>query len=73
MEHKITFKTKDGTIKEQRFDDFNEFADSIEEVANHFYVGNGPEIEVQTIYDNIITTEKVTNGTTDSPSIEFLG
>ena len=29
MEHKVTFKTKDGSLKEQRFDDFNEFADTI--------------------------------------------
>lgn len=73
MEHKITYKTKDGSLKEQTFDDFNEFADNIEEIANQFYAGMKPEVEVQTIYQNMITNERVTNGRTDSPSIEFLG
>lgn len=73
MEHKITYKTKDGSLREQRFDDFNQFADSIEEVANEFYAGMKPEIEVQTIHQSMITNERVTNGRTDIPSIEFLG
>ena len=36
-EQRIRFKTKDGTIKEQRFDDFNEFADAIEDAAMDYY------------------------------------
>lgn len=73
MEHKITYKTKDGTLKEQRFDDFNQFADTIEEIANEYYAGASPDIEVQTINQNMVTTERVTNGRTDTPSVEFLG
>jgi hypothetical protein len=66
MEHKITFKTKDGTLKEQRFDDFNQFADTIEEVAMDYYAGVQPDIEVQTVYNNMIRQETVTDGTTES-------
>jgi hypothetical protein len=66
MEHKITFKTKDGTLKEQRFDDFNQFADTIEEVAMDYYAGVQPDIEVQTVYNNMIRKETVTDGTTES-------
>lgn len=72
MEHRITYKTKDGTLKEQRFDDFNQFADTIEEVAMEYYTGAEPSIDVQTIYKNMITQEKVTNGLSE-PEIELLG
>jgi hypothetical protein len=71
MEHKITFKTKDGTLKEQRFDDFNQFADTIEEVAMDYYSGVSPDIEVQTVYNNMIRQETVTDGTTE-PTTELL-
>jgi hypothetical protein len=71
MEHKVTFKTKDGSLKEQRFDDFNEFADTIEEVALDYYSGVNPDIEVQTIYNNMIRQETVTNGATE-PKTELL-
>ena len=71
MEHKVTFKTKDGTLKEQRFDDFNQFADTIEEVAMDYYAGIQPDIEVQTVYDNMIRQETVTDGTTE-PTTELL-
>ena len=36
-QHKITYKTKDGVIKEQRFDEFNEFADAIEDAAMDYF------------------------------------
>jgi hypothetical protein len=72
MEHKVTFKTKDGSLKEQRFDDFNEFADTIETLANDYYAGKGPEIEVETIYQDMIKKERVTeNGRLDT-EIEFI-
>ncbi len=71
MEHKITFKTKDGTLKEQRFDDFNQFADTIEEVATEYYAGFQPGIEVQTVYNNMIRQETVTDGTSE-PTTELL-
>lgn len=64
MEHKITFKTKDGVIKEQTFDDFNEFADKIEDVAVDYYAGmieDGSRFDVETMYDTMIRQERVTN------------
>ncbi|MGA1544644.1 MAG: hypothetical protein ACO388_07470 [Saprospiraceae bacterium] len=72
MEHKITFKTKDGTLKEQRFDDFNQFADTIEEVATGYYAGIRPEIEVETIYQNMVKKERVTENGRIEPEAEFL-
>lgn len=62
MEHKISYKTKDGIMREQRFDDFNEFADMIENIATKHYAGERPEIDVETIYDNITRQERVTDG-----------
>ena len=72
MEHKVTFKTKDGTLKEQRFDDFNQFADTIQELAVDYYVGWRPEIEVETIYQNMIKKERVTENGTIDPEVEFI-
>jgi hypothetical protein len=72
MEHKITYKTKDGTLKEQRFDDFNQFADNIELLASDYYAGIRPEIEVETIYDNITKRERVTENGGFDRDIEFL-
>lgn len=72
MEHKITYKTKDGTLKEQRFDNFNQFADTIEEVATDYYAGIRPEIEVETIYQNMIKKERVSENGRIEPEAEFL-
>jgi hypothetical protein len=74
MEHKVTFKTPDGTLQEKMFDNFNEFADTIEEVATGFYAGIKPEISVETIYDNMTRKEKVTyEESSESRRMEFLG
>ena len=63
MEHKISYKTKDGVIKEQFFDDFNEFADTVDTLAGEHYLGSAPSnINVETIYDGIVRQEKVTYG-----------
>jgi hypothetical protein len=72
MEHKVTFKTKDGTIKEQRFDDFNQFADTIETLATDYYAGIRPEIEVETIYQDMIKKERVTENGRVEPEAEFI-
>ena len=72
MEHKVTFKTKDGTLKEQRFDDFNQFADTIQELAVDYYAGGRPEIEVETIYQNMIKKERVTENGTIDQEVEFI-
>lgn len=70
-QHKLTYKTKDGTLKEQRFDNFNEFADVIEDAANSFYkTGAMPEIDIETRYGNI--TQRETVGKSNS-EIEFIG
>lgn len=72
MEHKITYKTNDGTLKEQRFDDFNQFADTIENLATDYYAGMKPEINVETIYDDMIKKERVTENGRIEPEAEFL-
>ena len=74
MEHRVTFKTPDGVLQEKMFDSFNEFADSIEEVATNFYAGMKPEISVETIYDNMVRKERVTNEQqSETRGMEFLG
>lgn len=73
MEHKITYKTKDGVLKEQRFDDFNEFADSMDEIANNYYAGMRPDVSVETIYNNMVRKENITNEQPSEPTgMEFL-
>jgi len=63
MKQKVTYKTSDGTLKEQFFDNFNEFADSMESIADQYYTGlNAPQVNVDTIYDDgLIKKENVTN------------
>ena len=39
MEHKVTYKKPDGTLQEVVFDDFEQFADSIDNVAQQYYSG----------------------------------
>jgi len=77
MQHRIKIKTPDGTLKEQLFDDFNEFAETIEDMALDYYANgvNTPQYDVETLYDNMTRTEKVTNGfdTEDFGKAEFIG
>lgn len=57
----IKYKTKDGTLKEQRFDNFNEFADAIQDAAMSFYeTGVTPQLDIETQYGNITRRETVT-------------
>jgi NAD-dependent DNA ligase len=73
MEHRVTFKTQDGILQERMFDNFNEFADSMDEIANQYYAGMKPEVSVDTIYDNMVKKEKVTNEQPSEPrGMEFL-
>ncbi len=74
MEHRVTFKTPNGVLQEKLFDNFNEFADTMDDIANQFYAGMKPEVSVETIYDNLIRQEKVTNGesASDNRGMEFL-
>lgn len=62
MNHRVTFRTPDGVLQEKLFDNFNEFADTMDDIANQFYSGMKPEVSVETIYDNLVRKEKVTNG-----------
>lgn len=54
MEHKVTYKKPDGTLQETRFDNFDEFCDSMESVAQQYYQGvKAPkEVNVETVLDN---------------------
>ena len=61
MKQKVTYKTKDGQLKEQVFDDFNEFADLIQDAALDYYTGNEPEMSVETLYNDMTRIERVTN------------
>jgi hypothetical protein len=63
MKQRVTYKTNDGTIKEQLFDDFEEFADSMESVAHQYYQGlKTPDVKVDSMFDDgLINNEKVTN------------
>lgn len=70
MKQRVTYKTKDGQLKEQVFDDFNEFADLIQDAAMDYYGGGQPEMSVETMYKDMIRQEKVTN---NEQGIEYLG
>lgn len=69
MKQRVTYKTKDGSLREQVFDDFNEFADLIQDAAMDYYAGGQPEINVETMYDNMVKKERVTN---NEPRPELL-
>jgi hypothetical protein len=69
MKQRVTYKTKDGSLREQVFDDFNEFADLIQDAAMDYYAGGQPEMNVETMYDNMVKKEKVTN---NEPRPELL-
>ena len=71
MKANIKYKTKDGTLKEQKFDNFNEFADAIQNTAMSFYeTGGTPELDIETQYGNITRRETVTG---NNDTTEFLG
>jgi len=63
MQHKITYKKPNGTLQETLFDNFDEFADSMDSIANQYYEGlKAPQVDVETIYDEgLIRKENVTN------------
>lgn len=56
-------------MREQVFDDFNEFADLIQDAAMDYYAGGQPEMNVETMYDNMVKKEKVTS---NEPRPELL-
>jgi hypothetical protein len=76
-QHKITYKTKDGTIKEQRFDEFNEFADAIEDAAMDYFgaASAAPEIDISSAFGayGINYRESFKNGARVDSTVEFLG
>ena len=69
MKQRVTYKTNDGQLKEQVFDDFNEFADLIQDAAMDYYAGGQPEMSVETMYNDMVRKEKVTK---NEPKIELL-
>lgn len=54
MKHKVTYKTPDGVLQETLFDQFDEFCDSMEAVAQQYYQGvKAPkEVNIETVLDN---------------------
>ena len=75
--HKITYKTKDGVIKEQRFDEFNEFADAIEDAAMDYFgaADAAPEMDISSAFGayGINYKESFRDGSRTTSDIEFLG
>lgn len=62
MKHKVTFRTPDGVLQETMFDQFDEFCDSMESVAQQYYQGvqTPKEVNVETVLDNgALRSEKV--------------
>lgn len=55
--HKIRYMTPDGVLREEMFDNFNEFADRIEDAAQDSAINQ--TLQVETMYDNIQKREKV--------------
>ena len=76
-QHKITYKTKDGVIKEQRFDEFNEFADAIEDAAMDYFGSTdaAPEMDISSAFGayGINYKESFRDGSRTTSDIEFLG
>ena len=57
VEHKMRYMTPDGVLREEMFDNFNEFADRIEDAARDTAINQ--KLQVETMYDNIQKREKV--------------
>jgi hypothetical protein len=54
MKHKVTFRTPNGVLQETMFDQFDEFCDSMDQVANQYYQGlqEPGDINVESVLDN---------------------
>ena len=54
MKHKVTYRTPDGVLQETMFDQFDEFCDNIESVAQQYYdeLKAHTDLSVETILDN---------------------
>jgi len=54
MQHKVTYRTPDGVLQETLFDQFDEFCDNIEGVAQQYYneLQAPKDINVETVLDN---------------------
>jgi hypothetical protein len=75
--HKITYKTKDGTLKEQKFDEFNEFADAIEDAATDYFnaADTAPVVDISSAFGayGVNYKESFKDGARTDSQIEFLG
>ena len=54
MQHKVTYRTPDGVLQETMFDQFDEFCDSMDDIANQYYQGlkEPSPVNVETVLDN---------------------
>ena len=54
MQHKVTYRTPDGVLQETMFDQFDEFCDSMDDIANQYYQGlkEPAPVNVETVLDN---------------------
>ena len=61
MKHKVTYRTPDGVLQETMFDQFDEFCDSMEDVAAQYYQGlkEPGDVNIESVLDDGSTrTEK---------------
>jgi hypothetical protein len=62
MKHKVTYRTPNGVLQETMFDQFDEFCDSMENVATEYYQGlkEPGDVNIETVLDDGSTrAEKV--------------
>jgi len=54
MKHKVTYRTPSGVLQETMFDQFDEFCDSMENVAQEYYQGlkEPGDVNVETVLDD---------------------
>ena len=66
MKHKVTYKTPNGVLQETMFDQFDEFCDSMEDVANQYYQGlkEPGDVNIESVLDD---------GTTRGEKVSFDG
>ena len=54
MKHKVTYRTPSGVLQETMFDQFDEFCDNMEDVAQQYYQGlkEPGDVNVESVLDD---------------------
>ena len=66
MKHKVTYRTPNGVLQETMFDQFDEFCDSMEDVAAQYYQGlkEPGDVNIESV---------LSDGTTRGEKVSFDG